>query len=836
MNFRTTAALFGTLFGLLWLFGLMLALKPGYQDMGYVFPGLNDNPDAAVDAVEIDRTPPGKDRERYLFAKTADGWTLKLPGQNETIKVEGDKVEQMISQLREARKNDEATEVFNDPPRYGLDRPAAEVTLKDQAKGKEWKLSVGRQSPDKNYYYVGSSERPGQVMAVRDSAISSVMFKNVNELRSRKLLDVTDTNTSFVDLKGKKDGKPEEVTLKKTEEGDWVFVTPPYGAAEAGSAAIGLPAEGSKQEPGVRGLLSSIGALRVDSEDDFEAPGKKLSEFGLEEGKETLRVTAEHSEGFASKKTVKQSLLVGSKFGDKYYARLAGDNTVVRLDAKKLEPISQVLNNPKSLRSTDLAKLDPHAPDAIDLRHGKGLAEVVKLRRPSPTLWELLVDKEPVRKANLTAVEGDKGLLEALQGKKQVKEFFDVAETDPAKRKAEEEKLDAKLGLTPAAAVAQVAVYVKGLEKPAAKGEKEKEKDKDKADEKKSLELKKDAKPVLTLTFGKSEGGQVYVKREPAEGSASRVAVPAEILEKVMPPQGWLAFLDPSLSPFTADDATRLKLVRSDGTFEVEKDAKKNEWTLQIAGEKGTRKADAGQVGGVLQRLAALTVKKWVKRTTDKKELEGFGLLKPALVAEVTLKKKDDAKPTIITYEFGKESETDKPAVYARQAGSDLVFLAPEGDFKALQTAELRDRTIYDFDASKVKEIELTIRKDVTLKPVFARDKSPGSWVVKSGLVEFTLDPARVEEFVKTLSKLQAERFVSFKGATAEQGLAPDKAALVVKLIMDDGKTTHTLTVGAKDKEGDYYAMADTHPGTVFLLGRGRFDPIMTGVSYFSKK
>ncbi len=828
MNFRTTAFLFGLLFGLLWLFGLMLALKPGYSDLGYLFPGLSDTTEADIDAVEIERkTDAG--RERYVLTKTDAGWKLKLPALESPVRADRSKVEKIVGEVKDARKDEEAADVFNDPGRFGLTNPKEKVTLK--GKGKEWELSVGNESPDGNYLYVMSSERPGKVMAVRKASVPAVLLKSANDLRDRKLLDVTAGSADAVALRGKKDGKAEEVSLKKTREGDWVFVAPPYGLANAGGGAFGLPGETKDKEPaGVGGLLADIGKLNVESDEDFMAADKGMATYGLEDGKEALRIDVAHAEGFgAERKTVKDALLISTKFGPIYYARLAGDNTVVRLKAEKVEPLFAVFTNPATLRSTDLAKLDPHAPDAVDIRQGKGLKEVVKLRRPEPTRWDLLVDKEPVRKANAQSIEGEKGLLESLQGKKQVKKFIDFKETDPAKRKAEEEKKDAELGLTAATAAAQVLVYVKGLEKPAAP-----EKDKGKADEKKELELKKDARPALTLTFGKSEGGQVYVKREEG-GTVSRVAVPADLLDKVIPAQGWLAFLDPSLSPFTAEDATKVKLVRADGTFEADKDAKKNEWTLAVAGEKGSKKADAQQVESVLHRLAALTVKKWVKRTTDKKELETFGLLKPTLTAEVTVKKKDDAKPTTTTYEFGKESETDKPAVYARQAGSDLVFLAQEADYKQLQTAELRDRTIYDFDPAKVKKVELTVRAAVTLKPVFERGPSPGTWVDKSGQYEDRLDNQKVQDFVLVLSRLRTERYVAFKAPTPDQKLGEKEAALIVRLTMEDGKTTHTLTLGAKDKEGDYYATADTHPNTVFLVSRAQFDPVMVP-GYFGKK
>jgi hypothetical protein len=135
----------------------------------------------------------------------------------------------------------------------------------------------------------------------------------------------------------------------------------------------------------------------------------------------------------------------------------------------------------------------------------------------------------------------------------------------------------------------------------------------------------------------------------------------------------------------------------------------------------------------------------------------------------------------------------------------------------------------------KVKDIQLTLRDKLTLKQDFERGKSPGTWVDKSGQYGESLDSFRLQEFVRLLSKLRAERYVSFKGPTPEQKLSDKDAALIVRLVLEDGKTTHTLTIGAKDKEGDYYATADTHPNTVFLIAHTPVDPILVPGAFGKK-
>src|SRR5436309_607924 len=74
-----------------------------------------------------------------------------------------------------------------------------------------------------------------------------------------------------------------------------------------------------------------------------------------------------------------------------------------------------------------------------------------------------------------------------------------------------------------------------------------KDKDKKKDEEPK---LKKDAKPAVTLIFGKTEKDTVYVKRVTQDGTVSRFTVPKAIMEKVLPAEGVLAFFDTALPSF----------------------------------------------------------------------------------------------------------------------------------------------------------------------------------------------------------------------------------------------------------------------------------------------
>src|SRR5262245_876729 len=109
MNFRTTGFLFVLLLGMLWLFGFMLSYKKTALDESYVLPTLQRSaPNFNLDHLTVERRPDGKEAADYTFTEKDEVWTLKQPCSQAAVKVEGFKVRQMINQVKDARKNDEA--------------------------------------------------------------------------------------------------------------------------------------------------------------------------------------------------------------------------------------------------------------------------------------------------------------------------------------------------------------------------------------------------------------------------------------------------------------------------------------------------------------------------------------------------------------------------------------------------------------------------------------------------------------------------------------------------------------------------------------------------------
>src|SRR5262249_6578768 len=164
MNFRSTAVFFGLLLGMLWLFGYMVSAKKDKAEESLLMPTLASQPDIEINGITVKRG-----NEEYQFTQSEkDVWTLRQSGVKPVIKVESFQVRKIIDQVKSARKNQEAGQ-SNDPVRYELSPPRETVTLAGKTKdGKEktWTMNLGKESADKAFVYVNTSDWPKRVLAV----------------------------------------------------------------------------------------------------------------------------------------------------------------------------------------------------------------------------------------------------------------------------------------------------------------------------------------------------------------------------------------------------------------------------------------------------------------------------------------------------------------------------------------------------------------------------------------------------------------------------------------------------------------------------------------------
>ncbi len=836
MSFKATYILFAVFVAMLGLFGLtLLVKKPGSDAAGYVFPTFHEEkkPVATsdVDSVEIER----KGREPLVMVKRGQEWYRQKP----RMRLQASEVNVLLREVADARRNEDA-EVTSNLKQWGLDEPALVVILR-RGGAKEWKLSVGRQSPENDgVVYVASSDRPGEVLAVKRSEVGALVNFKFDKFWSRRLLEASTISTQVLtisDRRAVKSGKT--ITLKRTASGSYTFTVPPYGPAEMEGDVVPVAGR-QEQTTGVRGLLQAIDGLQADGHEPFERR-PNLKDFGLQEDAPGLRITVENTggpPGEAREGTRKETLLVGKKVRgkDQYYARLLSEQVVFLVPGKGLEPILKVIQDDgRQLRSRRLTQIEPSMPDAVTIEHG---GQVIELRRAGFTDWKLKSATTGVRKAQDLEIQG---LLSALKADHEIKEF-------------EDKRTDAELGLDKPTAV--VSVWVGGVEPKEEKKDEKKDKDqgKKKGDKKETKPaddfpvLRRDAakKPTLKLTFGKTAKDLVYVKRE-AEGEVNRVAVPVALFKTV--DRGPLAYLNRNLTPFRSTDVTRLLIDRGGRSIEVERDDKRATWNVvKPKVESANKAADLGNVTTLLGKLARLSVLKWVKVKPDEKDLKDYDLAKPPLTVRVTVKNADPKlKPETRTFEFGKEVEYEKghKGVYAREKGSDLVFLADPALVHDLRDTELRDRTVLPFDTSTVTGVKIEgwndpAKHDFTLKLELTRKGAGQPWQVAPNGAPggFKFDEEKVQPFLDLLAGLRLQRFVP-GGVKKEYGLDKDQRILFVELTLEGRKKPYTLTIGkAKGKDEGYYAESSALGNEVFLLPQGELSALLgtpPWISYFKK-
>ena len=304
MNFKSTALLFGLLLGMLWLFGLMLTAKKSQREEDFVFPSMHGAKEVTIDVVRVLRK--GKNAIELEFRREKDNWKMEQPPWKPIIRAEAFKVNQLVNQIKDARKDDEA-DVSNDFAAYELakDQPNIIVTLRGRveegkklaldkerkSEKKEWTFYVGKETPA--YAYVKSSDRD-RVMAVKRSSLDSLFFKDPGVFRPKSFLEVNENSARYVGLKG----EGADVELRRNEDATWRFLMPNYGLADFEGkpvvAAKPLPFQKEKEqksEGGVKALLSAIGFIRVGSEADFvPLSNEPMSSFGLDEKKPNIRI------------------------------------------------------------------------------------------------------------------------------------------------------------------------------------------------------------------------------------------------------------------------------------------------------------------------------------------------------------------------------------------------------------------------------------------------------------------------------------------------------------------------------------------------------------------
>ena len=204
--------------------------------------------------------------------------------------------------------------------------------------------------------------------------------------------------------------------------------------------------------------------------------------------------------------------------------------------------------------------------------------------------------------------------------------------------------------------------------------------------------------------------------------------LPRSYLDKVIPGEVNLAYLDPALPEFAVGNVDQVVIAREKENTIIERGFgdKADRWFFKEGQEPpGKSPTDPAITGKFVTLLPNLSAKKWLHKLDPKEDLDKYGLKKPSEEITLVIRKNSPAGaasllgllatpspwagflgqtamlanrhagPTEkIALKIGKETEDDKdkPAVYSQRSDKDLLFLLPADLAHGLREINLHDR------------------------------------------------------------------------------------------------------------------------------------------------
>jgi len=273
-------------------------------------------------------------------------------------------------------------------------------------------------------------------------------------------------------------------------------------------------------------------------------------------------------------------------------------------------------------------------------------------------------------------------------------------------------------------------------------------------------------------------------------------------------------------------DVTKIVLNRDGKEWVINKEKNGEKdfvWKIAKPDAFAGRKVSPDAVRRITSELASLRAEKLIAEKPAESELDSlYGLKSPQTSATLTVTK--DGKSEDWTYSFGKDTNDSKDRVYAKMSRSDLVFSVNKNTIGGLQ-ADLRDLTVFAFDAAKVKGVKITTWSEDNGAPLTLdlEHKGPGEWVAKAG--PQNISGNKLESILFQLGHLKAEHFATPKAGT-DPALDVNKKALKFEIALENEKEPLELIVGADDPDhsGTLFASSSTLKGEVFDVQKEMFE------------
>jgi hypothetical protein len=729
-----------------------------------------------------------------------EAWRMVEPVAGRAVTWEVNGLADKVAKLKYVREYPKGSKDIDDKA-AGLDAPAAEITVTNKA-GKSATVQIGKSLLIGEDTYVRVKGQDPIYAA--DADFKDNLKKKVADFRDKDLLEFTNDQAVRVEIKY--EGKT--YTMIKSGE-KWTFESPFKADADKGkmtslvSAINNLRAEEWLEDSaGSYGFDKPTLAVTLITEQKIKK--KKAETQPAEEKKDEEKKEGENKEK-EEEETVRETYTV--EFGwwadiekkEKIYARLAGQPSVAVVSKSNYEGI---VPKPTEWRDLSVAQADTLNASKAELKFPK---ETVVLAKKEGA-WQI---EGANAKAEAAAVDD---LLRKLKDLK-ASEFIDTVE-------------DAgKYGLTAPRLTIRL-----------------------------SIEGRTD--PEQIVVGGKSESGlMAYVRR----GESGPVAVVKETdLEKIIQPA--VAYRDREMFSIARSRVNKVELTRTDPVSEkpVSYEMTKEGGQWKLIKPAGT--TDESGVDDLLSDVCRLRARTAVGSGNPAE----YGLDKPAVMltlfeelppppkpasaptttqaaatkpastqaaatkpAATQAAATQPAKPTIIQHVVLASKKDNK--AYATKKGSDLVYEIDMGVYDHLM-GTLHDRRFWKLETSQVTGVSVTVDG----KPLsFA--KKDGQWINQED-AHVPIDGAKVDEHVKAVAELKAERYVEFDAADPA-AYKLDAPQMVVKVTLDD-KSTKELVVSAKGpekafKDSRFAKMSDDKK--VFLLKNESIEKLKKKLTDFAK-
>ena len=341
MRWRTTlilALLFAGVAGFYYLYEIRMAPEREKQaaQKGRLFQAEAKD----VEAVTIKR------KENTLrLRREGDAWLIVEP-----INAKADKgpVESMVASLVTARVEREVDPNPSKLSDFGLESPAAELTITIKGKSEPLNLLLGERAPTRTWVYGKTREKPAVVL-LSDSVFRDAT-KRVEDLRYKTVLSLDRSSVTGLKIKS----RAVELVAEAEGTSEWKVTKP-----------RSFPADRDR-------ILDLIDKVQFTKVKEFVADSpKSLAEYGLDQPTEVTFWTGKEKDRTA------KTLLIGAVDSKKkgVYAKRAGEPSVLLLEEEiwKLIPKSAT-----DLREKTLLALNREKVEKIALESPKGKLVLAK--------------------------------------------------------------------------------------------------------------------------------------------------------------------------------------------------------------------------------------------------------------------------------------------------------------------------------------------------------------------------------------------------------------------------------------------------------------------------